>query len=95
MLVKYNQRIDFLFVSRKNKDRCGQFFETWYSVERINDSCPSNALPMRYFSGKETESVQLWSGVVSLDNSIQSFTKFSFVARIVRRPVTSSNLLEP
>lgn len=55
---------------------------------------PSNAFPTRYFSGKETESFS-YGADVSLDNSVQSFAKFSFVVRIVRRPVTSSSVLEP
>lgn len=91
--LNVTNRFFFSFRELVTKDRRGQFFETRLKglMTRV---LPSNAFLTRYFSGKETESFSYGTDV-SLDNFVQSFTKFSFVVRIVRRPVTSSNLLEP
>lgn len=92
--VKYNTN---RFSSRfATKDRHEQFFEILCNPLKglMTRILPSNTFPTRYFSGKETESFS-YGADVSLDNSVQSFAKFSFVVRIVRRPVTSSSVLEP
>lgn len=95
--VKYNTNIIRIFFSfRDQRSPRAIFRNSFYNPLKglMTRVLPSNAFPTRYFSGKETESFS-YGADVGLDNSVQSFVKFSFVVRIVRRPVTSSSVLEP